>query len=141
VRRDPRLTITKRFLSVGFGILLAGLFLTNPIRRLFVKNQVKVQTFFDGFFDPLEGIISFRKFLDPLEGLELMNRQGKISVRAVAPDGGRKLEVTADDQEIGTFLMEFNDAGRELEAFRENRPATISTKKGEESYILNITPQ
>jgi hypothetical protein len=70
-----------------------------------------------------------------------MNRQGKISVRAVAPDGWRKLEVTADDQEIGTFLMEFNDAGRELEAFRENRPATFSTKKGEESYILNITPQ
>lgn len=105
-----------------------------------MDNQAKVQTFFDGFFDPLEGVISFRKFLDPLEGLELMNRQGKIAVRAVTPDGRHKLEVTPDDQEIGPFLMEFNDIGRELEAFRENRPATFSTKKGEASYVLEITP-
>ncbi|MFO7540352.1 MAG: hypothetical protein R6X32_20120 [Chloroflexota bacterium] len=106
-----------------------------------MSKQAKVQTFFDGFLDPLEGAISFRKFEEPALGLEIMNRQGKIAVRAVDRSGGRKLDVTPDNEEIGPFVIEFADASRELEAFRENRSATFVTKKGEESYILTITPQ
>jgi hypothetical protein len=103
-----------------------------------MAKQVEVQTFLEGFDDPLLGYISFEKFEDPIFGLEALHRLEEFSGRAVG-DPRRGLEATPDIEEIGPFHIEYREPNRLLEAFHRELPATVNVRKRELDGTMLLT--
>jgi hypothetical protein len=108
-----------------------------------MANEVEVQTFLDGFDDPLFGYIRFDSFEDPLLGLQKLEDQGEVTGRAVG-DPRRGLEATPDIEEAACFIA-YRRSNRLVDAFRESRPFTLGIRKveldgGRKMYQLTFRP-